>query len=63
MRTKYLLGLLAAVFVLFMQSPAALAADKKSFELVETGSPERLDASIARAFEKRPSEILSSIEF
>ncbi len=28
MRTKYLLGLLAAVFVLFMQSPAALAADK-----------------------------------
>ena len=28
MRTNYLLGLLAAVFVLFMQSPAALAADK-----------------------------------
>ncbi|MBB4477959.1 glycine betaine ABC transporter substrate-binding protein [Rhizobium etli] len=31
----------------------ALAADKKGFELVETGSPERLDASIARAFENK----------
>ncbi|MBA5804154.1 glycine betaine ABC transporter substrate-binding protein [Rhizobium changzhiense] len=31
----------------------ALAADKKGFELVETGSPERLDASIARAFDNK----------
>jgi len=31
----------------------ALAADKKGFELVDTGSPEGLDASIAQAFDKK----------